>query len=163
MGKYGGFLKMIFATVIIVLFCASYSTILAAFNTIWITVGLSNFIGMDIATRIGPTLVYIMAVLGAAALYKSGYSQIAGGSADTSGVLRMIFGILNIILFLTLFSTILTNLATVYASANSTWIALQIVVSISAVVLFLSGLFAGGATAYGGWKQRKGSKSAMVA
>jgi hypothetical protein len=156
-----GFIKMIFATIIIVLFASAFATILAAFATIWTTTGLSNFIGMEIATRIGPTLLYIMVILGAGALYASGYKQVS--SADPNGVIRMMFGILEIILFLSLFSTILTNLAAVYATANTTWIALQIVVSISAVVLFLSGLFAGGATAYGGYKARKSARGAMVA
>jgi hypothetical protein len=153
----GGFLKMTFSIVGIVILFAMFPTIMTALATLLTTTGVSNFIAFTTIVGITPTVTVLGLVFGAAMLYRSGYKSVSTG--DSGGLIRMVMGILEIILFVTLFATILSSSYTLYQTANSTWIAFGTVMSIMPTVLFLSGIFAGGATAYGGYKARKSRKA----
>ena len=71
--------------------------------------------------------------------------------------MRMVLGVLVIILFVTMFATIITAMSTLYTaySDNTDWVAFGTVLSISPTVLFLGGIFAGGSTAVGGYRARR--------
>ncbi|MBE3142184.1 MAG: hypothetical protein IMZ53_16550 [Thermoplasmata archaeon] len=153
----GGFLKMTFSVVGLVILFAMFPTILTALAALLVSTGVSNFIAFTVIVGIAPTVLILGLTFGAAMLYRSGYKSVSAN--DAGGLIRMVMGILEIILFVTLFATILSSSYTLFSSANATWIAFGTVMSIMPTVLFLSGIFAGGATAYGGYKARKGRKA----
>jgi hypothetical protein len=153
----GGFLKMTFSVIGMVILFAMFPTIMTGLAALLTTTGVSNFIAFTTIVGIVPTVLILSLAFGAAMLYRSGYSQVSAN--DASGLIRMVMGILEIILFVTLFATILSSSYTLYTSANATWIAFGTVMSIMPTVLFLSGIFAGGATAYGGYKARKNRRA----
>jgi hypothetical protein len=95
-------------------------------------------------------------LFGAGIAYVMGYKSAASGGGDASGLLRMVMGILTIILFVTMFSSVLTSMYSLYSNASAgNYTAFQTVVQITPTIVFLSGIFAGGMTTYGGYKARK--------
>ena len=71
----------------------------------------------------------------------------------------VVFGALQILLFLALFSTVISSLYTVLQDSSiATYIALQTVVQISAAIIFLSGIFAGGWNISTGVREGKKNK-----
>lgn len=149
------FLQMVFSILGIVLFVTMFNTILTGFGTLWTASGISNYTGFTTVLQIGPTVLFLGGVFGGAWAYYKGYQKAI--SSGINGLLLVVLGAIEIILFLALFSTILTSTATIYASANATWIALQTVIGIAPTVLLLGGLYAGGATAVGGYRSRRSS------
>ncbi|MDD5338161.1 MAG: hypothetical protein PHG35_01950 [Dehalococcoidales bacterium] len=93
--------------------------------------------------------------------YKS-YQTMATG--DASGLLMMVIGILQVILFITMYATVITNFYTLYTTygTNTSWIAFGTTITIIPTVLFLAGLFSGGLLAWKGGQKRK-SKAAAAA
>jgi hypothetical protein len=121
------------------------------------TTGASSFIAFVVIIGITPTVLILGLTFGAAVLYRSGYKTVSAN--DANGLIRMVMGVLEIILFVTLFATILSSSYTLYTAANATWIAFSVVMSIMPTVLFLSGIFAGAATTYGGYKSNRSRKA----
>lgn len=158
-GGGAGFLPMVIAIVGLVVYVTMFPTVLSGLATLYTTTGVANFTAFQTILRISPTILFIAGIFGAGFAYYRGYRAYATGGGDPSGLIRMVLGVLSIILFVTLFATVLTNMNTLYSSANTTWIAFGTVVSISPTVLFLAGLFAGGATTYSGYKARKSRRS----
>ena len=152
-----GFLKMTFSVIGIVILFAMFPTIITGLATLLTTSGVSNFIAFTTIVGIAPTILILGLTFGAAMLYRSGYKSVSTG--DSGGLIRMVMGVLEIILFVTLFATILSSSATLYTSANTTWIAFGTVMSIIPTVLFLGGLFAGAATTVGGYRARKARRA----
>jgi len=121
---------------------------------------LSVFIAFSTILGIMPTLLLLLGVVSAGYFYYKGYKSLSKSGTDASGLIRMVIGILEIILFVTLFATIVTNFNTLYVAyaADTSWIAFGTVITILPTVLFLAGLFAGGVTTYGGVKARRSRK-----
>ena len=75
----------------------------------------------------------------------------------------MVFGIVQIILFVSLFLTILTGFYTLYGTANaSEYTAFTTVVASAPTVLFLAGIFGGTATAVSGARSRRSRGSRLL-
>ena len=153
----GGFLAMVFSILGIVLFVSMFSSVMTALAALYDTAGASTFIAFQTVLGIAPTLLLLVGVVSAGYFYYKGYKSLSQSGTDASGLIRMVIGILEIILFVTLFATIVTNFNTLYTtySSNTVWIAFGTVITILPTVLFLAGLFAGGATAAGGIRARR--------
>ncbi len=147
----GGFLGMVMAVLGTVLYVTMFDTVFDAVQALAITSGVSSYTAFSTILAIAPTILFISGLFaGGIAYYKSAKSYGESGS-DSAGFMRMILGILEIVLFVTMFSTILSGMETLRTEANiSGYIGFSTVVGIAPTVLFLSGIFAGASTAYGG-------------
>ena len=156
-GLKGGFLAMVLSVLGIVLYVTMFSSVMTAIAALWLTSGVSNFIAFSTVLGIAPTVLFLGGIFGAGFAFWRGYKGVAGGGSDPGGLMRMVFGVLVIILFVTMFSTIITAMQTLYDaySANTSYIAFGTVISIAPTVLFLGGIFAGGSTAVGGYRARR--------
>jgi len=159
--KYSGFLSMVMAILAVVLYTTLFGTVMTALTTLSLNASVSSFTAFSTVIGITPTVLFLIGVFGSAWLYKKGYASVSAGTSDPGGLLRMVFGILLVILFITLFGSVVTAVGTLYTSygSNATWVAFGTVMSISVTVMYLGGIFAGVATARGGWKARKHRKA----
>lgn len=157
----GGFMQMVLSILGIVLFVTMFSTIMSALTTLAGTSGVSDFIALATIIGIAPTVLLLAGVFGAGVIYYKGYKASAATGSDASGLMRMVLGVLVIILFVTLFATIVTAFKTMYDlyAANTTWVAFGTVLSIMPTVLFIGGIFAGIGTGVGGYRARKRKKA----
>lgn len=157
----GGFIAMVLAVLGIVLYTTLFSTILTAFQTLAANAYLSTFIAFEVIIKIAPTVLLLAGLVGAGFVYWKGYGKLAAGGGDTSGILRMVLGALMIILFVTLFDTILNSFYTLWLADNTSkyFIAFQTMCTIMPTILFLAGIFAGVATGVGGYRARKRRKA----
>jgi len=123
------------------------------------TAGITNFIALGTVIGIAPTVLFLGGVFASALVYYKGYKGSA--AADPGGLMRMVVGVLIVILFITLFATIVTAVNTLYGlyASNTSWIAFGTVMSIAPTVLFLGGIFAGTATAVSGYRARKSRRA----
>ena len=151
--KKQGFLTMVFSVLGVVLYVTMFSSVMTAIDAILDYTNISTFTALATATGITPTILLLGGVFAGGFGYYKGYKQLASGD-DASGLIRMVMGVLTIILFLTLFSTILTAMYTLYGTANATHIAFATVTQILPTILLLAGVFAGGATATSGYRAR---------
>lgn len=162
-GKNSGFFTMILSVLGLVLYVTMFSNILTAFDTLGDTANLSSYIAMGTVISIAPTVLFLAGIFGAGTAYAIGYKK--AQSQGTNGLLLMVMGALEIILFVTLFSTIMTAMETLRTTASvvaGDYIAFGTVVTIAPTVLFLAGIFAGTATAVGGYKAWKSKKAALA-
>ncbi len=158
-GMKGGFLTMIMSVLGVVLYVSMFSSIMSALATLYAVTGVSSFIAFQTILGIAPTVLLLGGVLGAGLMYYQGYKSTA--ATDAGGLMRMVLGVLQIILFVTLFGTIATSFVSLYSSygTNTTWIAFGTVITITPTILFLAGIFSGVMTGVAGYKSRKGKKS----
>ncbi len=156
-----GFLPMILSILGIVLFVSMFSTVMTALTTLANTSGVSTFIALATIIGISPTVLLLGGVTGAGIVYYKGYK--AAATSDSGGLMRMVMGVLVVILFVTLFATIVTNFKTLYDAyaANTSWIAFGVTLTIMPTVLFLGGIFAGVGTGVGGFKARRSRRALM--
>lgn len=156
----GSFIVMALSVVGLVVYVTLFSSILSALETIRTYANISTFTALETVVEIAPTVLLLMGVFGASFGFYKGYK--GASTSDASGLIRMVFGVIMIILFVTLFYTILTSFYTLYGADNAAeYIAFQTVVQIAPTVLFLMGIFGGGATAVSGakaWKKQKSRK-----
>jgi len=160
-GLKAGFMPMVLSILGVVLFVTMFSTIMTALASITDALGLTNFIALSTIIGIAPTVLFLGGVFGAAFVYYRGYKTVQSTGNDTSGILRMVLGVLVIILFATLFKQIVISMNTLYTvySGNASWIAFGTVISIAPTVLFLGGIFAGAATTVSGYRSRRSRRS----
>lgn len=152
------FLVMTLSIVGLVLFVTMFAQILTALEAIRTYANIATFIALLIAVRIAPVVLLLGGTMLAGWGYWKGYSGSA--TQDPGGIIRIVYGVLVIILFVTLFLTLLTAFYTLYGADNaSEYIAFQTVVTILPTVLFLGGVFAGGATAGSGVRTFRRRKS----
>lgn len=157
-GKTKGFLMMVFSVLGIVLYVTLFNNILDAFAALAITSGIANYIAFTTIIKISPAILLLAGLFAAGLLYYQGYKT--GAGAGINSMLLMVMGALEIILFVTLFATILTGFESLRTHDNITYFtALSTVVTIMPTVLFLAGILGGGLTAVGGWKRRKSSRA----
>jgi len=155
-GMRGGFLAMVVSVLGVVLYVTMFSTVLTAFETLRTHANIATFVALETVVEIAPTVLLLAGIFAAGFGYYKGYKSSAQAGSDTSGLMRMVLGILVIILFVTLFSTIVTAMYTLHSADNADqYTAFQTVVTIAPTVLFLAGIFAGGATAAGGYRARR--------
>jgi hypothetical protein len=143
------FLVMVLSVVGLVLYVTLFSEILSAMETIRTYTNIATFTALLTVVEIAPVVLLLAGVFGASFGYYKGFK--GAGGQDPSGILRMVLGVILIILFVTLFYTIVGAFYTLYGADNaSEYTAFQTVVQIAPTVLFLGGIFAGGATAVSG-------------
>jgi hypothetical protein len=161
-GKNGGFLQMVLAVLGVVLYVTMFANILAGFVSLLEVANIGEYIAFETVVKIAPTILFLIGIFGAGALYYHGYKQATG--AGINSMLLIVFGALQIILFVTLFSTIMTAMESLRTHANVTaFIAFQTVVEIAPTILLLMGLFSGGAVAVSGWRKSKNKASPQLA
>jgi hypothetical protein len=158
-GKNGGFMIMIFSFLGLVLGLTMFRSMMTYFDALAAVPNASAYIAYAIGIEIAPTLI-LLGIVGAAGWgYRKGYMQAT--ESGVNGLLLTVFGFLEIIVFLALFPTIMSSLEAVRTLETiSSYIALQVVVEIVPIILLLGGLFAGGSTAVGGFRQGKKNKAA---
>lgn len=148
---------MVLAVLGIVLYVTLFDTILTAFTTLAANTHIGTFVAFATIIKIAPTVLLLGGLISAGLIYWKGYGKLAAGGGDASGILRMVMGALMIILFVTLFSTIVDSFYTLWLSDNTAkyFIAFQTVCTILPTILFLAGVFAGVATGVGGYRSRR--------
>lgn len=143
-GPYAGFLGMVFTFLGIVLWTTLFGSIMTQFGTLLGYANLSSFTLLQTLYQIGPVIIF----LGVLGMMGWGYYKSYMSSSKGEGVASLmwiVFGALQIILFLSLFPTVVTALYTILTDSSITaYIALSTVVQISAAIIFLGGIFAGG-------------------
>lgn len=156
----GGFIAMIMAILGVVLYVTMFDSVMTAFTALAAVTGISNFIAFSTVIGIAPTVLFLGGIFGAGYTYYKGQKAVSGGGGSAA-LMQMVLGVLVIILFVTLFETIATAVYTLWATYNTTttWIAFPIVLRIVPTILFLAGIFAGGSTAYSGYRARKRRKA----
>jgi hypothetical protein len=161
-GKNGGFMRMIFSILGVVLAVTMFGNTMTFFDTLAAVPNASAYIAYSIGIEISPSII-LLGIMGVAQWqYRKGYSQAT--DSGVNGLLMVVFGFLEIILFLALFPTIMAALETVRTLGTiDNYIALKVVVEIMPIVLYLGGLFAGGATTIGGLRQNKKQKAGTQA
>ena len=157
----GGLLTMVFAILGIVLVASMFDTILTTLGTLRSTVGASDFLVFQTVVGISPTILLLLMLGGGSYAYYKGYQSTSQG--DASGLIRVVFGALQVILFVSVFGTVISSMHLVWANsggANTTvWIALRTVSSILPTILFLGGIFTGVAVSYSGVRARRRGRS----
>ena len=158
MKKYAGVLVTVMSLLGLVLFTSLFSTIMTAMNTMRYAGSLTNYTAFDTILGIAPVILWLGGLFGAGFAFYKGQSMTAG--QDAQGFLRMVMGIVTLVLFITLFSTVVTGIGTVYSGTNaSLYTAFTTVVGISPTILFLAGVFASVATAASGLRARRRYRS----
>jgi hypothetical protein len=162
-GATGGFMVMIVSFLGMVLWATLFKTVMGFFDALAAFPTASAYIVFSTIIDIAPTILFIGGVFGAGLGYRQGYRQ-ATGAAGINGLLLIVFGALEIILFLAMFPTIMTALEAIRTSATiANYIALGIVIEIAPAILLLGGLFAGGSAISGGVKGIRAKNSAAPA
>ena len=158
------FMGMVLTFLGIVLWATLFDTILAQFDTLMGYTHLSSFTLLQTMYQIGPVILFlgVLGLLGWG-YYKS-YMTSAHAGTGVNMLMWVVFGALQILLFLALFSTVISSLYTVLQDSSiASYIALQTVVQISAAIIFLSGIFAGGWNISTGIRTGKKNKSKSAA
>ncbi len=153
--KNSGFLQMVFSVLAIVLVTSMFTTIMTALKTLMETSGVSNFIAFTTIVGITPTILLLSLTVGSGLMYYKGYKM--AGAADNGGIIRIVFGVLMLILFITLFATVASSFVTLNTTygSNTTWVAFGTTVTIIPTILFLGGIFASITTSVAGYKAHK--------
>jgi len=155
------FIIMTFAVVGIVLYVSMFSSIMTALVALLEYANIATFTALETIVKIAPVVLLIGGIFAASFGYYKGYK--GAEAQDASGVLRMVFGVVQIVLFVSLFATILTGFYTLYSSANAAlFTAFTTVVAIAPTVLFLAGIFGGVATATSGYRSRRRRSSRLL-
>jgi hypothetical protein len=162
-GKYGGLFQMILGTLGLVLFTTVFGTILTYFVTLAENSALANFLVMDILVKIGPTLLFLGGLF--SLIY---FGQVKGfqraSGAGIGSLVMVVYGAIEVILFLAMFNVILNNFEALRTSDNlSYFIALSVCISIGPAMAFLAGLFSGVGTFVSGVKGMGGKKGQAAA
>jgi hypothetical protein len=161
-GKNGGFLLMVFGILGLVLWTTLFTPILDAFTVLASLDYVSNYIAFEVILKITPAILFLAGIFGGVWLQYKGYKQAMG--SGISSLLVTVLGALEIILFVTLFGTVMAGIESIRTADNITYyIALGTVVAIAPAILFLTGIFSGGAMAVGGWKNSKKGKTGAEA
>lgn len=163
-----GFLVMTISFVGIVLFTSIFLNIMTQVELIRSYSNISSFLVLSILVQIAPVVMLIGSLLVARWGYSRGETMAA--ASDASGLMRMVYGAIGLILFCALFYVFLPYMYYIYnggTTANATftpsnYIALQTVASIIPAVLFIGGIFMTGRTAVRGYKARKARRRAML-
>ena len=139
MKGHGGLLGIVFSVLGLVIILSVFSTIMTALTTLYTTAFAASATAFITVLKIVPTLLLLGTVGGAAYGFWRGYK--AEVASDPKGFIRMIIALLGIVLFVTLFATILNNFATLYYSTNAaTWTAFRTVTQILPTILFIGGI-----------------------
>ncbi len=156
-GKYGGIMIAVMALLGVILFTSLFSSIMTGINSLrYGNTSLTNFTAFDTILGITPVVLWLGGLFGAGFAYYKGYSIIAG--KDQNGFMRMVMGVITLVLFVTMFQTVLSGINTVYTGTNvSAYTAFTTVVGISPTVLFLAGIFASVSTGVSGIRARRRS------
>ncbi len=155
MGKYGGIMVIVLALLGLILFSSLFSTIMTAINNVrYGATTLTNYTAFDTILSIAPVILWLGGLFGAGFAYYKGYSIVAG--KDSNGFMRMIMGVLSLVLFATLFLTVLTSVETVRTGTNvANYTAFTTVIGITPTILFLAGIFASISTGVSGVRARR--------
>jgi len=158
MKKHGGFLVMLMMVLAIVLFCSFFEYIMVALEDI-LALELTNMLVLELLVQIAPTILLLggLGVLGYTGL--KGYQ--ATSVKDSNGLMRMVFAVLLLIVFLTIFTNIVEAFVDLYDvyGVDPTWIAFGIICQIMPAILFIGGIFAMVGSGVGGVKARRSRRA----
>jgi hypothetical protein len=148
-----GYMPMIFSILGLVALSALFIPIMNALAGLYDTPGASNFTLLQLVITIVPTILILALSVGLGFSYYTGFKQMA--TQDANGLISMVVGVMAILLFITMFGTVITNFSSLYTNygTNTTWIAFGTVLTIVPTILFLGGLFGGGLLAFSGGKR----------
>ncbi len=156
-GKNSGFFMMVIAILSMVLYVTLFNNILTGFVSLLSVTNAASYIAYSTVVQIGPTILFLGGIFGMGMLYYKGYQKATG--AGVNGLFLIVLGALEIILFVTLFTTIMSAMETIRTNASiDSFIALSTVVQIAPVILLLGGLFAGAMTVTAGVRARKAGR-----
>lgn len=161
--KNGGLLAMIFSVLGIVVWVGMFTEVMTAFDALFAIVGIGDLMLFELILNYAPTLLLLGGIAGAGVGFYMGYKSVA--SHDVSGMIRMVFAALGMVLFVTMFENIATafvDLYTLYA-ADPNYPIFDLAVSIAPTILFLGGIAAFVGTGLGGVKAAKKKKGPMGA
>ncbi len=155
-----GFMQLILSVLAVVLVTSMFGSIMTALVALLAVAGVANFIGFATIVGIAPTILLLALTIGGGLLYFKGYKM--AGASDTNGLMRIVFGVLMLILFITLFVTVAGSFVTLNTTygGNTTWVAFGTVVTIVPTILFLAGIGGSIATSVSGYKAR-GKRKAL--
>ncbi len=161
MGKGSfGVLGMVMTVLLEIFAITVFASIIGPFNTLYTTAN-ATWIAFGTVITIIPTLIFLAMIVGGGIGYWKSYKSASSGGVN--GFLIMVVGILEIILFVSMFSSVITGLAAILSANITNFIALTTIVGISPTLLFLLGIFASLGTAIGGYRKgKKGGSAAMV-
>jgi len=157
--KSNGFLGMVLSILGIVLFVTMFNNILSAFVTLSGVDNAASYIAFSTVVQIAPTIIFLGGLFGLGFAYYKSYTK----AGSMTGLMQTVLGALSIILFITLFSTIMTSMETIRTNANiDSFIALETVVQIAPAILLLAGLFAGAMNIVSGIRKGKGKAASLM-
>ncbi len=161
-GKYGGVMAIVLALLGLILWASLFSTIMTGINTLrYGPTSISNFTAFDTILGITPVILWLGGIFGAGFAYYKGYTITA--ARDQNGFMRMVMGVLSLVLFFTLFATVLSSISSVYSSTNvSQYTAFQTVIGITPTILLLAGVFASVSMGVAGVRARRRSRRAYA-
>ncbi len=151
-------MAMVLSVLGVVLYVTLFKSVLDGAYAVYSYTYISTFTALQTVVQIAPTVLLLGGIFAAGFGYWKGLQS--AGTHDPSGLMRMVLGVLVIVLFLSMFSTILSAMYTLYSSGNASYFtAFTTVVAIAPTILFLAGIFAGGATVASGIRSRKSRKA----
>lgn len=113
-GWTGPFMQMVYSILGLVLFTSMFSSIMTALAALYSATGASSFIAFTTVIGITPVILLLGGSAAAGFFYYKGYKGVSSGGTDPSGLLRLVLGILQVILFATLYSTVLSSFYSTY-------------------------------------------------
>jgi len=138
----GGYVVMILSYVAMVVWFNLFVTIMGYFDDIYTYEHISSFTLLQLGVKIAPAIIHIM-MLGVFMAGQVWGHQTASKGSGIQTILWVVFTALQIILFLAMFVSILDALYQVLSLATiANYIALEVVVQMSAALLFLWNIFA---------------------
>jgi hypothetical protein len=159
MKRNAGLLTMVFSTLGIVIWVNIFSALMPYMDDILAISGVEDLSFLLLILSYAPTLLLLGSVALATFAYLKGYASMA--ASDANGLIRMVFGGLSLIMWIAMFSNIVTVFVALYGSygTSTDYPLLGLAVSITPAIIFIEGLAASIGTAVGGYRSRKGKKA----
>lgn len=163
----GGFVQMTFSFVGVVLYVAMFLNLMTSIEAIRSYTNIASFTALATIVSIAPTVLIVGGLFVAGFAAYKGYKSAA--AQDANGILRIVFGIVGLILYMALFVAMLPHMYYLYnggTTANATftpsnYTALQTIVGITPTVLFVGGVFGTVGTSVSGWRARRRARKAL--
>lgn len=148
---------MVFSILALVLAVSMMTSVMTYLDDL-IAVGLTDLLLLELVIGFAPTMILLGMLGTSAALYVTGYKQVA--VKDANGLIRIVIAFIGLILFLAMFATVaqvFVDLWTLY-EADPNYPIFGLVCAIMPTILFLAGIGAFIGTGIGGYRSYKSKK-----